>query len=164
MLKKNAKLSGKSEISKPISDAIIQGNTNGLNGGGILLKPSGAGKVIANLTRVQCNLNTFGLRVEGDSVVSARDSSFSGNNTEGVVAAGSALSFVNLDNCTMSKNTNSGLRAAAGATIRYGKCMIVNNTTGLDTAGATGFLVSFGNNSVAGNPTPGAPTSTPGLQ
>jgi hypothetical protein len=144
-----------------VSDTIIRGNTNGANGGGIFLKPSGAGNVTAILNRVQVEKNTFGLRVEDNTTTSARDSSFSNNDTHGIVAV-SATAVVNLDGCTMSRNVSSGLRSATGATIRYGKCMIVNNATGLDSVG--GNLISFTNNSVAGNTIPGAATGTIPLQ
>lgn len=144
-----------------VNDTIIRGNINGANGGGIFLKPGVGGNVTAIFNRVQLEKNTFGIRVEDNTTTSARDSSFSANDTHGVVAV-SATAVVNLDGCTMSKNSSSGLRAATGATIRYGKCMIVNNATGLDSVG--GNLISFTNNSVAGNTIPGASTGTIPLQ
>jgi hypothetical protein len=145
-----------------VSDTTIRNNTNVVNGGGIFLKPGVGGSVNAILNRVQLDRNTVGLRAEDNTVTSIRDSSLSGNDTHGVVAV-SASAVVNLDSCTMSNNSSSGLRSATNATIRCGRSMIVNNSTGLD-AVAGGNLLSFTNNSVAGNTVPGAFTGTIPLQ
>ncbi len=141
-----------------VSDTIIRGNTNVTNGFGIFLKPAVGVNVVATLNRVQLDRNTIGLRAEDRTNTSARDSSFSGNNTDGVLAI-SSTAILNLDNCTVSKNGTGGLHTQTSATIRFGKCMIVdNNGVGLNVD--TGSLISFTNNSVAGNGSGNGPLGT----
>lgn len=144
-----------------VSDTVIRGNTNGANGGGIFIKPGVGGNVTTLLNRVKLERNTFGIRVEDNTITSIRDSSLSMNDTHGIVAV-SATAIVNVDECLFSRNSASGLRAATGGTIRFGRCTIVNNTTGLDSVG--GNLVSFTNNAITGNTTNGSPTATVPLQ
>lgn len=138
-----------------VSDTIIRGNTNGANGGGIFLKPGGGGSVTASLLRAQLIGNTFGIRSEDNTIVTATETQFDSNSTHGVVAV-NATAVTNLNRCTSSTNTSSGLRATVGATIRFSDCMINNNSIGLESIG--GNLLSFQNNHLAGNATPGAPT------
>lgn len=148
-----------------VTDTVIRNNTNGANGGGILLKPGAGGSVNAFLNRVELNKNTFGIRTEDNTIVSARDSVFSGNDTHGVIAvATSSTVACNLDRCLVAKNTSSGLRCVnTNATIRFGGCTIVNNSIGLESV-LSGKLISFTNNAVGGNTTDGAPTGTIALQ
>ena len=141
-----------------VSDTIIRGNTDVTNGFGIFLKPAAGVNVVATLNRVQLDRNTIGLRAEDRTNTSGRDSSFSGNNTDGVLAI-SSTAILNLDNCTVSKNGTGGLHTQTSATIRFGKCMIVNNNgAGLNVD--TGSLISFTNNTVAGNGSANGPLGT----
>jgi len=148
-----------------ITDTVVRDNTNGANGGGIFLKPGAGGSITAFMNRVEVYKNTFGMRTEDNTIVSVRDSSFSGNDTHGVIAvATSANVTCNLDHCMMAKNASSGLRCVnAGATIRLGGSTIVNNSIGLESV-LSGKLISFTNNAIGGNTTDGAPTGTIALQ
>lgn len=148
-----------------VTDTVIRDNTNGANGGGIFLKPGAGGSVTAFLNRVESNKNTFGIRTEDNTIVSARDSTFSGNDTHGVIAVATSSNVTcNLDHCMVAKNASSGLRCVnAGATIRFGGTSIFNNSIGLESV-LSGNLISFTNNYNAGNTTPGAPTGTIALQ
>jgi len=146
-----------------VSDTVIRGNTNGANGGGIFLKPGGGGNIAAVFNRVRIDRNTFGLRAEDNTTTTISDSSLSVNDTHGVVAV-SATAIVNLYGCTLSRNSGSGLRAASGATIRFGDSFIVNNGIGLESVAGAGNLISFTNNAITGNGTNGAPTGTVPLQ
>lgn len=135
-------------------------------GGGIVVNPGGAGQATVTIDGVRSQANTFGLRVESRSSVTVRNSVFSGNVNDGVVAAPAASNngFVTLDNCLISSNgastTTAGVRAVgAGGIVRLSDNTIVDNTVGLLSQG--GSILTFGNNRVDGNDIDGAPTAVP---
>lgn len=151
-----------------VLNTVIRENKDPANGGGIFIKPAASNSVQAQLDRVDIQRNTFGIRAEDNSTVSARDSFFSGNSTHGVVAVSTAANVViNLQSCNISQNTSSGLRSVSGgATIRFSNSMIDNNALGLEsvTVSGPGKLISFTNNSIGGNTTDGNPTGTIALK
>jgi hypothetical protein len=68
---------------------------------------------------------------------------------------------VNLESSVVSNNGINGVRAFGnGTTIRISSMVVTGNvSTGLST-GSAGIIVSFGNNSIAGNGVDGSPTTT----
>ena len=78
------------------------------------------------------------------------------HNINGVNSTG-ANSQTNLDDVYVSNNSTAGLRASASS-IRVSDSIIANNSTGLLLVGGT--IDSFQGNSLIGNPTPGAFTTT----
>lgn len=148
-----------------INDTIVRNNTNSVNGGALAVKPAAGIGCQVFLNRVQFDKNTFGLRVEDNVTVSAKDSSFSSSHAHGIIATPTSdPAFIDLDNCVVSKNVSSGLRSVgAAATIRYADCLIDHNNKGLDAVN-NGKLLTFGNNKVVGNTTAGAPTGSVALE
>ena len=147
-----------------IKDTIVRGNNPGGGAGfaGIFITPSGGGAAQASLEDVRIEQNFHGLRVQGNSQVTARNTAASVNNGTGFLVTAPNNTQLNLDGCEASGNAN-GVRADnVGSTIRIANTMVTNNTSnGLLTVSG-GVIESFGNNRIAGNATNGLPTSTPG--
>jgi hypothetical protein len=89
------------------------------------------------------------------------DSVVSGNTENGITAisSGSSVLFVT-DQTKVTNNAAAGLFASGGGTgILARNTTVFDNGIGLDAASGAG-LISYGNNSVAGNTTNGAFTAT----
>jgi hypothetical protein len=147
-----------------VSDTVVRNNrVSALNSGGIFVKPTATGFATVTLDNVLIKNNQFGMRVEGGTLAVVRDSTSTGNVTDGFLAVATAVggAKIQLEASVTSNNLGNGLRAdQAGATIRISDSSVTDNSgTGLS-ATAGGSIVSFGNNSVAGNAVNGAPTTT----
>lgn len=79
------------------------------------------------------------------------------HNAFGIRTSG-ANSLLNLDEILVSYATGAGLQASAGSSLRVSNSTIAQNVTGVSPNG--GSIDSFQGNSLMGNPTPGAFTST----
>jgi hypothetical protein len=137
--------------SLAVTNTIIRNNT-GVNGGGILLKPSGVGSVKSTFQNVIVNRNQFGLRAETNTETTIRSSSFSGSTAVGVDAFTPGGNVqINLDETTVANNVSHGIRTSgAGAVVRMSNVQVINNIgTGL--VPGTGQILSFGNNRVTAN-------------
>jgi Right handed beta helix region len=109
----------------------------------------------ANIAVSNSNLtlnNGVGFNLSGGVKASISDTKIFGNGS-GVVAVNSDLA---LTRCVISNNTT-GIQGGAGTTIRISGNTVTNNTTGLSPNG--GSIVSFSNNTVDGNNTNGSPTN-----
>lgn len=130
------------------------------NSGAILLRPTGTASVSALIEDSHLDQNTFGLRVEANSRATMNGGTASGNTTTGVHAssASTAASII-LENVVVSNNVT-GIQAdtVANASVRISNTLVTSNSVGLSVT--NGQIISFVNNSVAGNGTNGAPTST----
>jgi hypothetical protein len=115
--------------------------------------------VIDNTTIMNCNANG----VEGITNVRGElaRSNVSVMGANGVVLSGSNTQF-NLDDDLISHCNTTGLKSAAGDSIRVSDSIIANNNTGLNANGGT--IDSFQGNSLIGNPVPGAFSSTTNKQ
>jgi Right handed beta helix region len=145
-----------------INNTVIRDNQNAANGGGILIKPSGAGSVKATIDGVQSERNTFGLRVESNTETTVRNSNFSGGSI-GVIAAAATNGQVTISDSIIANNIN-GVQATTSAfsIARLSNTTISNNiTTNLSTSGG-GQIISFGRNRIVG--VAGAFTSNAGEQ
>ncbi|HEX2223964.1 MAG TPA: right-handed parallel beta-helix repeat-containing protein [Thermoanaerobaculia bacterium] len=145
-----------------VKDTVVRNHSAG-TGGGILIKPGVAGTATATLDDVNLERNLYGLRVEGNSQVSVRESVMTGSSSEGVHAFASGTSpIVNVIDSLVSLN-GSGVKAEGlGAVVRIGGTSVLNNGAAGLAALSLGQIVSFGDNDVLGNTPDGVPTSTAG--
>jgi hypothetical protein len=121
---------------------------NCINGGISVTAASGTMRAqIENSTVFGC---TFGFRAGINSNLTISDSSASGCGNAGFLADGTSA-VMNMKNCTTTNNVN-GVRSDNSAIIRVSGSQIVNNiTAGYLRNG--GFIESYANNEVRGNPT-----------
>jgi hypothetical protein len=158
--------SGASELY--VSDTVVAASGSGALGGGIQIKPTGAGsaKVVLNNTLVENNAT--GILIDsrfttGSNAVTIRNSTISGNNSFGLATyeSGSGTSSVTIEGSNISNNIASfgvGM-SGAGATARVVNSTVTGNARGL-LAASSSSIVSHGGNVIAGNTINGAFTST----
>ena len=127
----------------------------------IFLARTGTGSVAATLENVRTVSNRFGVRVEDRARAIVRNSEASGNNTNGYIAVGAAASLT-LENSVANDNINNGILATAAPSSASATWSSPATAPGSTASG--GSIVSFGNNSVAGNGVDGAASSTVGQQ
>ena len=148
-----------------VTNSIISNDGSGGVTGGIYIVP--ASSVTANVVidGSQINGNVFGIVGDGrqGGIVrgTIKNSVVSGSTENGVTAlsSGSSVLFM-LDQTEVTGNGAAGLFASgSGAGILARNTSVFKNGIGLDAASGAG-LVSYGNNSVAGNTTNGAFTAT----
>ena len=145
-----------------ISDTTIRNNNNAVNGGAVLLQAGAAGSVIASLDRVRLHGNTFGVQAALRTTANIRHCQIVANQTNGIFASGNAVSPISVfvEGCYISDCLARGIRSDGSMTkVRISNNTITHNFTGL-AVNASGQIISFGNNRIAGNTTDGAPTST----
>jgi hypothetical protein len=153
-----------------VRNTIIRNNVGaaspGGNSGAILLRPTGTGSASALIENSHLDQNTFGLRIEANARATMSDSTANTNTTFGVHAFSSttAASII-LDRVVTSNNTTGvAAEGSANASVRISNVLVTSNSTGLASI-TGGQIISFVNNSVAGNgantsPAVGVPTST----
>lgn len=157
--------SGPSQVM--IKDSFISNNKT-VNGGGIVIVPGAAGSVTGTIDNVRSQQNTFGIKVQDRANITARNCDFSNNENNGAIATSvSAAAVLNLESSVLSNNRNAGLNSSGvqsfglNSILRITNVDIFNNDIGINAA-SSGSIVSFGNNRVTQNTTPGAPTVTIG--
>ena len=114
------------------------------------------GRVMVDRLRAESNDN--GVLVTGNAIASVRNS-YAAGGTVGFGVAVNPAAVLNLENSLVTHNTY-GLFAGAGATLRASDTTVLSNSIGVFDGGGSAFVVSLGGNEVAGNPSPGAFTST----
>jgi hypothetical protein len=121
---------------------------------------NGAGPISVALDGVILDSNGAGIVAADNSKVRVSNSVASSNTNDGFMALFTAgAAEMDLDSCKSANNGSNGVEAqGASATIRMTNCTVVGNNVGLAASG--GQIISFGNNSIAGNATNGSPTST----
>lgn len=144
-----------------IADSSIHDNGSG----GVQIVPPSLGDANATLTRVLLFNNARGLRIEDGVTATVKDSVASHNSGNGFIAVGSLAGqrgggVLNLEGCVSAYNGAAGIFSGTGASVRISNVHVTGNPNGLVTTG--GQILSSGNNTVIGNGTNGAPTSTPG--
>jgi hypothetical protein len=98
--------------------------------------------------------NLFGVKAGALTSISVSGSAAT-ENTDGFLGDGGQAQM-NLDLCTASQNTT-GVKVNNGAAVRVSNSLVSNNTSfGMDLV--SGFLESYGNNMIRGNPNSDAPT------
>ena len=132
-----------------VNDTTIMNNANG----GIVM---GNGR--ATIDRLFASGNGNAIVVTGPALVNVSNSTATGGSA-GFAAIVNAAAVLNINNCMVSGNTN-GILVNSGATARVSNTLITGNSSnGLSNDGIS-FIVSLQGNSLAGNPTNGAFTST----
>jgi parallel beta helix pectate lyase-like protein len=136
-------------------------------GGGILVKGINGGSPVASsasLENVRMERNLFGIRVEALGKVGAHSSVAAGNTNNGFLVVGpSNIAELNLDHCAAVGNGGTNFSGGgavsfgAQATLRISNTLVSGNSNGVfPTSG--GSLLSYRNNSIAGNLVDGTPT------
>ncbi len=149
-----------------VSNTSIRNNT----GGGILVKPGGAGSAKVSLEDVRLENNNYGIRAEDNSKVAAHNSTAAGNSKNGFLAVSlSGPSEMNLERCVSKNNGTNGIASAlssvsGNAIVRLSYTTVTGNATGLlSTSGGqiiSVFQNGSGTNFVGGNTTDGAATGS----
>lgn len=142
-----------------VNNTVIQETA----GGGILVKPTTGIATNATIDSVTIANSLFGVTVNDGVSAVLRNSVVTGNNNGGVFSTSTSAGIVlNVENTTVANNAGNGITSSGGgSTVRISNDDVFGNSgTGLNATG--GSIISFGNNRVAGNGAPGAPTSTPG--
>ena len=147
---------------------------------GILVAQGASASSNTVISRVRLENNSTGIRLNANSSTGAVfnalvvDSVVSGSGSQGIEAltgAGKAAITLFVDRNLISGNFGSGIKAdgaaasgAGSATIRLNDSSIMNNVTGVSTAGAgPGVVQSYKNNRINANFTDGTPlTAVPG--
>ena len=151
-----------------VSNTVIADN----QASAVDIHPSGSSAVDVVVDRVEMDnnrggngLTAFGTDSTGTIHITVSESVAARNGNNGIsIVSASAPTSVMVRGSIISSNARSGLLALdTAATIRVTKSTITGNATGLNTASG-GTIVSFGNNSIAGNTADGAPTSTMALK
>jgi len=149
-------------------------SVNSTNGAGIHTKTVAGDTIVAVIENCSLNNNVSGVLAEDGTVATIRGTTATGRvgNTNIAVLPQASFGFwVNADALPVEMNLSNssathcltGVRsigvAVGSAIIRISGSQVFNNTFGLSNS-PTGQIISFGNNSVSGNGTNGAPTSS----
>ncbi|RFC34312.1 MAG: Right handed beta helix region [Candidatus Nitrotoga sp. MKT] len=144
-----------------VRDTVIRNAANVTNGGAIFVKPAVGVFTTVSLSNVTMDSNKFGLRIEDRTKATVRNSIAANSNPgNGFVAfSASAPTEMSIENSSVNYSAFGGIISeGAAAKIHISNTNIFHNAQGL-IAASGGQIISFGNNKIAGNPIPGAPTS-----
>ena len=139
----------------PATGQLIVTDTTLMNnaGGGIVVQTGRA-----TVDHLRANSNGSGVVVTGNAIATVSNS-YAGGGSTGFGAVVNAAAVINVVD-SISTNNTFGILVNTGATARVGNSSILSNTnTGLSNDGIS-FIVSLQGNSLTGNPTNGAFTST----
>lgn len=154
--------SGSSQLI--VTNSTFDDNTTG---GAILVSPGAAGEALVSIDNTRLLGNTNGLRANGRTVVSMRNSVVSGNLSSGVLAIGSSTQYssITLDRCMITNN--GAANASAAGVYANGELAVIRLSNNVITGNAYGIRAvfdskvrSFGNNVLEDNAIDGNPTST----
>lgn len=159
-------------LNLTVSNSIITGAGIGTTyGAGLQVLPAAGGTAQVTLDHVVISANPFGVAFDGSGSTGGinatiKDSVFSGNNQDGIVAtttSGHAPIGVLISNST-SSNNGFGVRSIGqNVTVRVKGSEIIGNGTGMAASGG-GALLSLGSNVVRANGSDGAFTGSLPLQ
>ena len=145
-----------------IENSTIENTGSGVTGGAVLLRPVSGGSLVVSLNRTTMESNVLGLRAENSvsgagAITAAVVNSEAGNNTySGFVVsqtAGAGSVTLNIDS-TASVNNGVGLNLSGpAATVRVSNSTITGNGIGVNSS--TTNLLSYGNNHIDDNTSPG---------
>jgi hypothetical protein len=154
-----------SDLALNVRNTVVRDNT----GPGIQTFTSSASlKVRTTLEHVNLTGNQHGLHARSGSFVTARNSVFSNNTTNGIfadaAAANSAVVFAHANQ--ISNNGGSGVRAGNAGNVgtsgvEISQNMINTNVGNGALVSTNGVINTFSNNSIQGNGTDGCPGCTP---
>jgi hypothetical protein len=144
-----------------VTDSIIRNNNpvGGSSFGGIFIHPTSPATVRGTFENVRVAQNFHGIRLQGASNVSMRNSSSTENTGNGVLLITPSATRLNLDGCNVSGNGNGIRSEGAGSIVRIANTLITDNSgSGLFQV-SSGLIDSFGNNRIEGNGTNGSPNA-----
>ena len=143
-----------------ITDSVFAHNGAAGGGGGIIIYPSGGITMGVVIERTQVTDNTYGIYVSGQyggtSLVEVRYSTIANSGFDGIwaVTQGTTASIV-VEHSASIRNGASGANAqGAGAYVSLKDSTVDWNATGLATSSG-GLILSYQNNLIAGNLSPG---------
>ena len=146
-----------------VRDSVFYKSGASGTGGGIVIRPQGAGTAQVTLEQVTVHGNVFGIAVDGSTStgginMTVADSVLANNVNDGLVAttsSGQAPVGVYVKN-TKSINNAFGIRSlGSNVTVRVDGSSVMGNGTGLSFSGG-GILATYGNNAVNANAVNGA--------
>lgn len=151
-----------------IVDSYITDIGTGGTAAGIYIQPQSGVQANVTITRTQVQGDYFGIIADGTKGGNIRavvkDSVVSGNTENGITAmtSGSTV-WVLVEETAVSGNANGLVASGSGAEMLVRNTSVFNNSTGLYPK-SNGTLYSYGTNSINGNISNGAFTSTVSLQ
>jgi hypothetical protein len=159
--------SGTANTNLVVRNSIIsKNNANpGVTSAGILIQPGSTGKAVVVVENTNVSNNVYGIRAFDNSVVTVRNSVVSDSTWAGIRAEQVATPVVPVtifvEHSQVSHNGGNGVLASgSSATQRLSDVTITDNGAGIVYLNG-GIIYSFGNNSVAGNPSTNPPTPIP---
>jgi hypothetical protein len=153
-----------SDMNLHVTNTVIRDNTgDGIN----MITSSPTLRVKATLDHVRLSGNANGLHVRSGGTVTARNSVFSDNTTNGVFsdAAGAVFAGVSISESHISNNGGNGVRAGnagniGGSGVQIFQNDIENNVGNGVLVSTNGVVNTFQNNVILGNGTNGCPSCT----
>ena len=142
-----------------ITDSVFTNNVVAASGGGIVIQPSAGVTATAVIERTQVTGNTYGIFADGaggPALVEVRYSTIASNAANGIWAytTGSTASIVVEHSASIQNGGNGIIAAGTGAYVSLKDSTVDWNATGLTTTGG-GLILSYQNNMIAGNLSPG---------
>jgi len=145
-----------------ITDCVINANGNTTGGGaGVLVKPTGTGRVYAVIDNTTLNGNVVGVKADASNAgqitkVVVRRSTISGSLTQGLTAitqiTGGQTVNMMLDEVVSANNSGPGTRSdGANAAVTIGRSTLVNNGGPGMSSQNSGVFNTFKNNQLSGN-------------
>lgn len=155
------KLTPSAGLTFIVARTTLYNNGTAAFGGGVQVRPTG-GFTSGTLDKVIAVRNGSGITGDGNGGGSfnftVRDSTLSGNVTDGIFNTTAGTGIVNVERSSIVNNSTNGLRTTSAAIIRVGSSSISGNTTATSGAG----VQSYGNNQINGNGTDTIPGGVPG--
>ena len=152
-----------------ITDSVFANNGLAGSGGGIYIQPSAGITAGAVIERTQVTGNTYGIIATGfgggTALVEVRSSSIASNIFDGIwaVSQGTTATIV-VEHSASLRNGGSGVNAQGpNAYVSLSDSTVAWNATGV-TASGGGLILSYKNNIIAGNLSPGVAPTGFGLQ
>jgi hypothetical protein len=143
-----------------ITDSVFANNGTSSGGGGIVVQPSAGITAGAVIERTQITGNTYGIVAiggGGTALVEVRSSSVAGNKYDGIWAyAGGSVASIVVEHSASVQNGGAGINAqGANAYVSLNDSTVAWNASAVSTVGG-GIVLSYRNNVIAGNLSPGA--------
>jgi hypothetical protein len=143
-----------------VTDTVIKNNGTGTVGGGIIVNPASGGSTRVLIERTQLERNTYGIvasGASGPSLIEVRNSNIADVGMDGIFAytSGGPIVSVVLDHSSATFISGNGVHASgSGAYVSLNDSTVAWSATGLNAENG-GLILSYKNNLIAGNPSPG---------